>query len=106
MKKIRLYQESPWYVKLYRRARHMPSIPFRAFNVWRAQKKHCPTHEEFWAMSEQEQADSPFPRMSFAQCYKLCKGVAHMKMHWYYNWEEVRAQLEERLEEVRNDQVS
>lgn len=73
------YQDQTLLVRMWRKARWYPTIPFVALGMY-----------------VRSRADMPF-----FMCWKLAKGIAQGKMEWWYSMDEVmermRARTKERL---------
>lgn len=73
------FQYQPWYIKLWRLRYYLP-IPFMAVRFWLYERKRELEDEDDW-------------RDSFSNMWSIAKGMAHHKMHWVYDWEEIREDL-------------
>jgi len=60
------YQNQPWYIKLWRR-RHYLSVPYDAYQSWRA-----------WKGDE-----------TFRTCWGVSIGMAQARMKWFFTIEEI-----------------
>lgn len=78
------YQHQRWYVKLWRR-RHQVFVPFTALSIRKGMrgKKVAP-----------ELPDSR--DYEFRDAWGLAVGLSHVKMKWYFDWEEVKQRWDER----------
>ncbi len=81
------YQDSPWWVRLWRRRHYLP-IPFRTFGMWLYEQSRDLEDEEFdW-------------RMGWSDCWSLNTALAQCYMHWYYTSDELRVKLNIKPEDM------
>lgn len=81
------YQFQPWYVKLWRN-RHEMMVPWYAIKAWLKQIKKPET--------------DPM-RLTFKQCWSICKGIADGCKGHYYTWDEVKR--EKRIKKEGTDKL-
>lgn len=72
-RRITRFQESPWYIKLWR-FRYYSLIPFKACVYFLNARS----------------AGDPVP---FSIAWSIAVGMAQVKMHWYYTMAETQEQL-------------
>lgn len=80
------YQCQPWYIKLWRKRYYwyMPFGTLRAMFIYL-------TNKEF-REDEKEWGNTNVFRYA-AMHWKIEKGLAQVKMKWYYTWDEVKERL-------------
>jgi len=78
------YQDSPWYVRLWRRRWYL-TIPFWTFQNWRS----------LWRENDGSLAKED-PWLTWNLAYAIAIGEAQAQMHWYYTMEEVEERFLER----------
>ena len=79
------YQDSPWYVKMYRWLRHKPGVPYYAFRGWWGSRK-LP-----------EVDDEGYPRLTWSNYWGIAQGITSAEMNHLYTCEEVFGRLGEKL---------
>lgn len=73
------YQDQNLLVRMWRKLRYYPTIPFIAFGMWRRARKSDP-----FSTGEEE-------KWTFGMYWKLSKGIVQGNMNWTYTLEEVFA---------------
>jgi hypothetical protein len=88
---MKRYQECRWPIRLWRRRYYLP-IPFKALRIWLAQRRRPVLDNEDW-------------QLSFSTCWSLCIGLAQAKMNWFYDWDEVKQRIQERIARRTNQNL-
>jgi hypothetical protein len=76
------FQDSPWYVKLWRYRYYIP-IPYSAVRTYILDGKALD--------------------LSFANAWGIAVGMAQVKMHWYYDWNDFRDEFLKSVEIINSE---